>query len=155
MQTKLPKVGTTIFTTMSEMTFEHPSLIVDMSYPGETLTPVIWFVIYQENCQSGLAQNNEIGEVEHSLLSNVEQRGLSVGTDYSLELNPNPIRRAEDLIISSPLNQEVVFSNSQGMRVKNVTLTKGRNQLNLEDLDAGVYYLYFELSHKMVKLVVI
>ena len=143
-------------TDWGKLHLEHPGLIVESSIPGATLTPVVWFVIYQENCQSGLAQNNEIGEYnERSLLNDPDEEGLSVGVDYSLGLNPNPVARTEELTITSPLNQDVIFSNSQGMKVKKAVLSEGRNQLNLKDLDAGVYYLYFELSHKMIKLVVL
>lgn len=84
MQTKLPKVGTTIFTTMSKLAVDYQAINLSQGFPNFPIDPLL-----------------------------------------------------EELL------------------VKNVTLTKGRNQLNLEDLDAGVYYLYFELSHKMVKLVVI
>lgn len=139
-----------------ELRLEFPDLKVNPWYTGTDFNPVVWFVIKQENCQSGLAQNNEIGQgEEHALLNNEEERGLSVGSDYVLGLNPNPVSRTEDLTITSPFKQHVVFSNSQGMKIKESAVDEGISQLSLKDLDAGVYYLYFESSNKVIKLIVL
>ena len=143
-------------TTLSgKFELEFPDLTVNPWYTGTSFNPIVWFVIYQENCQSGLAQSGGIEEYEHVLKNTENQEIFLMESDYSLGINPNPIMRMQDLIITSPVNQNVIFSNSQGMKIKQLTIDEGRTNLSLKDFDTGVYYLYFEDNNKVIKLVVL
>ena len=135
----------------------NSSAIFDIQ-PGAIFEAVI-----DENVCSNtpyLPQNEVIRELPDQMmegLANQNENG-TLGLDVDalkaarVSISPNPSSE-EVITVESPEKTNVIISNAQGIKVKEVEVQAGSNQLNIQDLGSGVYQLYFESLKETLKLV--
>lgn len=109
--------------------------------------PVLWFTVDKENCNpTSLAQSNQEATeriAEGLIVDNESTENNSVSPNpFVKELSIQVIEDAEFVIYSG--NYEKVYSGK---------VSSGGNQLNLEFLSRGVYFLKLSTSDKMYKIV--
>ena len=96
-----------------------------------------------DQMMEGLANQNENGTL-----------GLDVDALKAARVSISPNPSSEEVItVESPEKTNVIISNAQGIKVKEVEVQAGSNQLNIQDLGSGVYQLYFESLKETLKLV--
>jgi hypothetical protein len=121
----------------TNLILEFPSLEVET----HIVRPVLWFVVSQLECNKVLIQEN--------LLSDT----VLVYKNFDIEISPNPFNR--NLKIVSAQNEIIQILTSDGRIVKEFLLNTGDNFIELENLQIGIYHVFFTKSgvtRKIVKL---
>jgi hypothetical protein len=70
----------------------------------------------------------------------------------TISISPNPTN-GDVITVNSPQKSKVVFMNAQGVKVKEMEVQAGSDQLNVQDLRSGLYHLYFESLNETFKWV--
>ena len=104
--------------------------------------------------------DNVISEVPDQMVERLADQDENATLNFESDLlisgnssiSPNPTNQDVVTIMSSA-RTKVVITNSLGIKVKEVEVQVGENQLNIEDLGSGVYQFYFETLKETIKLV--
>ncbi|WP_165851399.1 T9SS type A sorting domain-containing protein [Brumimicrobium aurantiacum] len=130
------------------ITLEYPELTV--SHTGSNDLPVVWYVIQQQSCSSGMVQQDDIEEVEEGmnrkqLLNNQENN------ETILNVHPNPFQN--HISIQSPQKDELILKSIEGKIIDNYEIEKGYSRVNTANLSSGIYILTFVNQNKTFKVV--
>lgn len=131
----------------SKFKLKHPQLITNLPFDQR---PIVWFVIKQQNCQSGLPQDNELNtnqslsEIQNFLVENISRQ-------QSISVFPNPF---EDKInIESMQNDEIVITTISGLTVFKSKISEGTQTILLPNVSQGVYFLTFNNQQRTFKII--
>jgi len=130
------------------ITLEYPELTV--SHTGSNDLPAVWHVVYQQPCNSGMAQQNNIEEAEERL----NRTQLLKSQEYKeaiLNVHPNPFQNY--ISILSPQNDQMVLKSIEGKKIDNYKLEKGQTIINTAALSNGIYIITFISQNKSFKLI--
>jgi hypothetical protein len=130
------------------ITLEYPELTV--SHTGSNDLPVVWYVVYQQPCNSGMAQQDNIEEAEEGMS---RTKILSNNRNFKQVLNvyPNPFNNF--ISIRSPQKDQMVLKSVEGKVVGNYEIEKGQSRVNTDNLSSGMYILTFKSQNKSFKLI--
>ncbi|WP_165851435.1 T9SS type A sorting domain-containing protein [Brumimicrobium aurantiacum] len=130
------------------ITLEYPELTV--SHTGNNDLPVVWYVIQQQSCSSGMVQQDDIEEVEEGmnrkqLLNNQENN------ETILNVHPNPFQN--HISIQSPQKDELILKSIEGKIIDNYEIEKGQSRVNTANFSSGMYILTFINQNRSFKLI--
>nr|WP_294859237.1 T9SS type A sorting domain-containing protein [uncultured Fluviicola sp.] len=131
-----------------KLVLKHPELTI-MIYEPER--PLIWYVIKKQNCQSGMIQNNHMDERANSINSVSKTISESEGQATELNISPNPFLKDLEIQVEEDAQFEIYSGSFE--KVYSGRVSSGKNQLNLEFLSRGVYFLKLSTSDKVYKIV--
>lgn len=137
-------------------TLHHPQLYVhpDAINAGYPLSPVLWYVIEQNNCNNYTA-TSDIDELNltQEKISFQEIIGSTESPGY-LEIFPNPVK--QDLNIRSDASiGQIKIVNSSNQTVIDLFLNESNGTINVSSLASGIYTLIHTptgLVYKIVRL---
>lgn len=91
------------------------------------------------------------GRVPDELAHNFILTGIAPAEEIEYKVYPNPFH--QELIIDCQFDFKAELYNFIGQKVDEFTLSKGKNEINLEHLDSGIYLLKTkgDKTHKIIK----
>lgn len=130
------------------ITLEFPELTV--SHNGNNDLPVVWYVLYKENCNSGMAQQNNL---DKNLISLEELQSLENNNQILKALNvyPNPFQNY--ISIQSPQEDQMILQTIEGKKIAVYKIEKGETNVNTFYLNNGMYILTFINQIQTFKLI--
>src|SRR5690554_6192317 len=129
-----------------KLQLEYP----DLNSSKNPLNPVVWYVIYEESCNSGMQQQNNSDEVEEGLnrtqlLNNKSERIAN------LNVHPNPFQ--SQIVIQSFQKDQMVIKSIDGKVVGTYIIDKEITKINTNRLSNGMYLLTFMNQNQTFKLI--
>ncbi|MBW7868901.1 MAG: T9SS type A sorting domain-containing protein [Brumimicrobium sp.] len=129
------------------ITLEYPELTV--SHTGNYDLPVVWYVIFQQNCNTSLIQqsNQEQGEklINKNLLS-IKNMDESLPNVY-----PNPFQNY--ILIQSPKDDYFILKSIEGKIIETYNIKAGATKINTINLSNGIYTILFVNQNQIFKLI--
>lgn len=128
----------------TKVKLKHPVL------HGGDNTALLWFTIHRNNCQpNGIMQYPNDPELmsKEGYLNNPDEADALRSTNIS----PNPFIKNLEIDVEEDAQFEIYSSDYE--KVYSGKVFKGKNQLNLESLSRGVYFLKLSTGDKMYKIV--
>ncbi len=130
------------------ITLEYPELTV--SHTGSNDLPVVWYVVYQQPCNSGMAQQDDIEEAEESVnrkqLLNTQKNNKTI-----LNVHPNPFQN--QISIQSSQKDQLIIKSVEGKVINVFEIEEGKSRINTAILSQGMYILTFFNQNKSFKLI--
>lgn len=113
--------------------------------------PVVWFVVYQKNCQQSRAESGE-----ESMQDREQENFVDLSTNILLtqdvSIYPNPFN-TELNVNNLKQNDTVIVYDIMGKKVKEYTVFEGDNKLATSSLGEGVYIVHLLQSRTHYRLI--
>ncbi len=129
-----------------ELRLKYPDLNTSIN----PLNPVIWYVAYQQNCNSGMAQQNNIEESMEEL-ERTQVLNNNKNVEQDLNVYPNPFNNF--ISIQSPQIDQLLLKSIEGKIIDVFEIKKGQSSLNTTVLSGAIYILTFKSQNKSFKLI--
>jgi hypothetical protein len=130
----------------NNLKLKHPDLIADRNDDSENV-PLILYTIEKHNCQLQVMENPETASEKRNQLRMVEDN-LVPGTST---LFPNPF--TEKITFISLENSGFSILDSKNQLVYSGQVKPGSNEIDLNSLSKGIYFLKLDFSNEVFKLI--
>ncbi|RFC53092.1 T9SS type A sorting domain-containing protein [Brumimicrobium aurantiacum] len=129
-----------------ELRLKYPDLNTSIN----PLNPVIWYVVYQQNCNSSIVQQNNIEEYEEEL-NPTQILNNNINGEQVLNVYPNPFNNF--ISIQSIKKDQLILKSIEGKVIDNYKIDNGLTRVNTAALTSGMYILTFINQNRSFKLI--